>query len=584
MTVFMAQQSSLALLSVMVGFTIAGVTFAALVNIWGKLKSIGTDFCKAEKKLHEIFASLANGTPRGWSGIIESENLFRHPYLNRKWKQYLETLQNSPERIHQKEVSQYFDEEDILHQNVSVRFLEIAPGILTSLGIVGTFFGILDATGKIMLNGTYNDLKSSLATVISGFSTSFILSSFGVISAIVVNLLYRAHLKKTINRIRDFIGFFHDRISVTSEKEASILMAESITLFMNRFPVLISDGLSLTMRPTLDSMQDTLNDYVKIMTEKQSTALERLIDKFVSTMDASLGEKFVTLRETLKDIDRFKDISASTLSESLVQFTQFSDSMKRYHEITTRQSTVVEKQLEGILSSNQNMEGMVDVLQRNAGSMTTLVENLRAIETSLDAMSTDLKTLQAVFSQKTGEFTESQVARIEGTNAMLDAKIVSFSSEITRSTGAYAEKLAEPLHAMQTTVAEAQRHLEEIKRTDETTIERTNEAFLALQQKIVEGLDEAVQKYKSGFVERTKESLAELTASYQKLAEQMQNLTDADAIRLKQMESQIDESFVQFDTGMAKLATVLSLQLSTIQERMDQLAEGSDLSVSRPML
>ena len=66
-------------------------------------------------------------------------------------------------------------------KNLRRNFTQYAPTLLTSLGILGTFFGIVAG----LLGFDTNDIDSSIGTLLEGMKTAFITSLFGILLSII---------------------------------------------------------------------------------------------------------------------------------------------------------------------------------------------------------------------------------------------------------------------------------------------------------------------------------------------------------------------------------------------------------------
>lgn len=90
--------------------------------------------------------------PRNWTGIfrtpgkVKNESLaylkgiFDHRYLDEKMDSFVSSMENTQEGIG--DIEEYINEDEIdLH--VHKKLLEMAPDIFTSLGILGTFVGLV---------------------------------------------------------------------------------------------------------------------------------------------------------------------------------------------------------------------------------------------------------------------------------------------------------------------------------------------------------------------------------------------------------------------------------------------------------
>lgn len=93
----------------------------------------------------------------------------------------------------------YFNDQNILHQYLNLRFWYAVPGILVGFGILGTFVGLTIGITEFNINTTDN-IKKSIQTLLSGMGTAFVSSVWGMLLSIVFSVSEKS-LFKDISRL-----------------------------------------------------------------------------------------------------------------------------------------------------------------------------------------------------------------------------------------------------------------------------------------------------------------------------------------------------------------------------------------------
>ena len=117
---------------------IMAVTYA--VGMFGgmfRMNDLSRSLHEAADELKDIFQSPGKVD----AGKVSSLNgIFRHSYLDDKMQAFTDTISQSQEGIG--DIEDYLNEDD-MDDHIHKRLLEMAPDIFTSLGILGTFVGLV---------------------------------------------------------------------------------------------------------------------------------------------------------------------------------------------------------------------------------------------------------------------------------------------------------------------------------------------------------------------------------------------------------------------------------------------------------
>lgn len=100
------------------------------------------------------------------------------------------------------------NEENVISDNIKMlKLLKAIPGILTELGILGTFVGLTLGLNHVELGtADVNTLKQGIISLLSGISTAFLTSLFGIFFSILFLAVLNIELdslSKEINKIAE---------------------------------------------------------------------------------------------------------------------------------------------------------------------------------------------------------------------------------------------------------------------------------------------------------------------------------------------------------------------------------------------
>ena len=175
------------LIAVIIGFHRIGRTVRGLDRASGKLMAAYRDR-----------SELAN--------ITRSDaEIFEVSYLDRKYQEYLGFLRktNSP-----CDISDYIGEYEI-NNYIHRRMIEMVPDILTSLGILGTFVGLV-----LGLRGfnpvSYEAMATSITSLVEGIKVAFVTSIYGI----ALSMAFSYSLRGAVSSVSESLDNFTDKYYV----------------------------------------------------------------------------------------------------------------------------------------------------------------------------------------------------------------------------------------------------------------------------------------------------------------------------------------------------------------------------------
>ena len=137
-------------------------------------------------ELQEKFASKGNPT------VIEK--LSGKVKLIEAWQEFedsLVTRENQEIVYKTDEASLFFSEDRLLGQYMNLRFWNSLPALLVGCGILGTFIGLVWGL-KSFSGGNLTqpeELRGAIKTLLSGVSTAFVTSVWGMLASLLFNIL-----------------------------------------------------------------------------------------------------------------------------------------------------------------------------------------------------------------------------------------------------------------------------------------------------------------------------------------------------------------------------------------------------------
>ena len=272
---------------------IMAVTYA--VGMFGgmfRMNDLSRSLHEAADELKDIFQSPGKVD----AGKVSSLNgIFRHSYLDDKMQAFTDTISQSQEGIG--DIEDYLNEDD-MDDHIHKRLLEMAPDIFTSLGILGTFVGLVWGL-KNFEPTNYEAMTTSVASLVDGIKVAFLTSIYGIAMSIVYSCGMKSEYSFLTSSLQRFLDCFHTYVMPTAESESmNILVASqknqtaAMEQMAEKFSVQMAGSFEKVITPTFQKMNDSLDVLVNSVTKCQEDAIREILDTFLKEMNLSFKTQF----------------------------------------------------------------------------------------------------------------------------------------------------------------------------------------------------------------------------------------------------------------------------------------------------
>lgn len=331
-------------------------------------------------KMNHLSEALRHGTEEVSSifkapGKAKAEDLsvlneiFGEAYLDKKLDTFRGSIDKSQEGIG--DVEDFINEEEIdLH--IHRRLLEMVPDILTSLGILGTFVGLVWGLKNFNPND-YAAMTSSVASLVEGIKVAFLTSIYGIALSIVYTYGMKSEYSSLTENLQGFLDRFHAYVMPTAENESRNLLVssqkiqtEAMNKMAEQFSVQMADSFEKVITPTFQKMNDSLDMLVTSVTRCQQDAVKEILDGFMKEMHSSFQLQFRDFNEALNQLKKaqkenadytatlYQTMSAQLSDNYLQQERVMKDAVTELGNLQNRYLTTANR----IVQDNQNIQKM----------------------------------------------------------------------------------------------------------------------------------------------------------------------------------------------------------------------------------
>lgn len=293
--------------------------------------------------------------------------IFHQRYLDEKMQAFTDAISQSHEGIG--DIEEYLNGDD-MDEHVHKRLLEMAPDIFTSLGILGTFVGLVWGL-KNFEPTNYEAMTTSVASLVDGIKVAFLTSIYGIAMSIVYTCGMKSEYSSMTASLQKFLDRSHTYVMPTAESESMNILVSSqknqtaaMEQMAEKFSVQMAGSFEKVITPTFQKMNDSLDVLVSSVTKCQEDAIREILDTFLKEMNLSFkaqfedfGRALTQLKDAQTDNANYTTNLYQSMSRQLSEaYTEHERNMRTMLEDTSMAQKEYLDRADRILKDNQTIQ------------------------------------------------------------------------------------------------------------------------------------------------------------------------------------------------------------------------------------
>ena len=265
--------------------------------------------------------------------FLGSGALFAH------WSDYLNNLFFADGRYHNaSNVEDYINEETVIYGPGRVSFAEALPGLLTSLGFLGTLIGLAQGLSGFSMSDS-EAVQQSIVTLIPGMRYAFMTSIFGVIGSVAFTLITRAVYGSTEHTLTQFYSAMSRHagvLSVDPMTQIAIYQQEQTALIKTMAKDLngkFAETLSETINKAVEPMHQTLRGFVSGISKEQARLIDAVLSRFIERMDENLGGQLKRFSRVLDETSQLQQQSCDAVRANMASVSNAMEDLREMRGI-----------------------------------------------------------------------------------------------------------------------------------------------------------------------------------------------------------------------------------------------------------
>lgn len=461
------------------------------------------------KDLQEVIKRLRLIKDGSHGFIIDLEKISSEVMINETlehlWHEYCETLheQKMLDPSGQEKILQwrstmmaecFFTEQSLVDTPLKTEFYKHLPGILTGIGIIGTFAGLIFGLIRFEVSGDANTIRASLNNLIHSVGNSFIVSAFAITLAMFFTWIEKSLVTvcyRQVETLCQLIDSLFDagageeylaRLVIASETSATqaLQIKDSLVADLKQIlSELINQQLEVTHRQNqqlssniAQSLSDSIRDPMERISlavdrvgSNQGEAVNRLLTDVLSNFTAQMNDMFGS---QFKDMSSLLQQTSNTMQLTASQFNQLANNI---HNAGKGAADVMADRLNAAVSS---LEARQQIMNKQMGEFVEQIRNL-------------VNESQSETAQRMQSILEELGIKVSGIVTQLETQSKQTAEEYRLQHGQLAEHTNSTIGEMSGQVqglASEMRQVSEVMRNSITTLTQTT--------------NETIEKFNSG--------------------------------------------------------------------------------------
>ncbi len=337
-------------------------------------------------------------------------------------------------------IEDYIDE-DLIYAAVNKSFCDQLSGIMSGLGILFTFIGLVYGLRNFDASSV-DVMQTSTQALMAGIKVAFLTSIFGLIYSLLFGLTYKKLLGYGLQALYGFQDAFAECVRPSNEHAAQDAMLRlqteqnaALERFGSSVGEQVSEAVITLMGPTVDTLQSTITKYVTVAIEDQRAGMDKVVRYFLDSMNSSLGNIFGQLKDRTEDLARWE-------TEMIAAIRTMTDDMGRTGEDLGQAQAAALQITQAMAAYTDTIRSLTDAQSGVIRDMDTLIraydgrraaeaEAVRSVTDSAAAVTRGLERALAA-----ARSTEDTAARVNAAGADSARQIAEAGRQITEAAGA----------------------------------------------------------------------------------------------------------------------------------------------------
>ncbi len=492
--------------------------------------------------------------------------------LGHCWSEFAETLhpQTATDDMGQERVVRwrstvpaevFFNVETLIAVELRTEYFKHQPGILTGIGIIGTFAGLLRGLSTFSVSSDPETVRLSLDTLIHGVVEAFTVSASAITLAMITTFLEKIIITRQIKQLEDLCQLLDSLFEGGAGEEYLARLVKSgessATQTAQLKDALVSDLKEMLAEMTRQQTE-AIADSFRESSSAQIATTEQSGDRIAQAISDSLSEPLQKIAAAVNTTsDTNGQVVTRALNEALITFSQkmedmFGGQMGNINQLLQQTTTAMQST---VVRFDQLSDNLSDAGKNAADVMS------ERLSTALESMEARQLTLNNTMTEFVSQLRDTVQSSQSETNSQLQKTLVLIGDQVAAMT----DQLQKQAQAAADTHENQQTHLQQ------------NASALAQELAAqVQTSMSSMQQQLASMMEVIKEQSAQASLSN---TEQQKTLTQHTQATVEGMSDRIETSMATINelaqSSQSSMQQQLTIMLDVMKEQSAQTSASN---------
>lgn len=315
--------------------------------------------------------------------------------LRNEWQKFLLNAGQLDVRGMPCDIEDYINEDSVIDKPGHSQLAELIPSLLTSLGILGTFIGLMEGLTSVNFSDAQGTMDS-IPLLLTGMRFAFATSVAGITCSLLFNMFYRMSVGRACRALDSFDEAFYELAMprplspevqlICQKQDEEGRLARIAEAVGNR----VASSLEMAVSRAMDPLTKSLDTFIQGATQEQVEGVRRIVGQFVSQMNAQLSGQMTTLGHTMEMVSQGQLQTQKNLQNTLnaaqamaadaqamqVASAQMAQALQSWAEELKNSQTKRTEEAAMLEEQNQNLRQELELLTRSLADMRIAADRL----------------------------------------------------------------------------------------------------------------------------------------------------------------------------------------------------------------
>ena len=217
---------------------------------------------------------------------------------------------------------EYINEDTVIYKPGHAQLAELIPGLLTSLGILGTFLGLMQGLANLDLGDATKTL-TSIPTLLGGMKFAFATSVAGISCSLCFNMVNRIAVGHAFKALDSFDEAFYElamprpldpEVQMICQKQDDELNLQRAA---DQVSSQMAGAVEMAVSRAVHPLTMSLDNFIQGTTREQVEGVQRIVGQFVHQMNNSMNGQLQALGDTLTVLNQNQVATQQNLQHTL---------------------------------------------------------------------------------------------------------------------------------------------------------------------------------------------------------------------------------------------------------------------------